>query len=73
MLMFSLKGWIILAIWLAQSAVYRGISTAVVAAHSAFSSFKFSLTATPFTFMGTDAGDLICFRSIVAYQRLWEA
>ncbi|WP_249674303.1 bestrophin family protein [Pseudomonas abieticivorans] len=71
-LLFSLKGSIIPAIW--RKVLFTVlISSAVVAIHGTLLSFKFSLTATPFTLWGLTLAIFLGFRNTVAYQRFWEA
>lgn len=71
-LLFSLKGSIIPAIW--RKVLFTVlVSTAVVAVHGTLFSFKFSLTATPFTLWGLTLAIFLGFRNTVAYQRFWEA
>lgn len=71
-LLFSLKGSIIPAIW--RKVLFTVlISSAVVAIHGTFFSFKFILTATPFTLWGLTLAIFLGFRNTVAYQRYWEA
>lgn len=71
-LLFSLKGSIIPAIW--RKVLFTVlVSAGVVAVHGTFFSFKFILTATPFTLWGLTLAIFLGFRNTVAYQRYWEA
>ncbi|WP_422418890.1 bestrophin family protein [Pseudomonas sp. GZD-222] len=71
-LLFSLKGSIIPAIW--RKVLYTVlISSAVVATHGTLFEYKVILTATPFTLWGLTLAIFLGFRNTVAYQRFWEA
>jgi len=71
-LLFALKGSIVPVIW--RKVVFTVlISSIVVAVHGTFFSFKFELTATPFTLWGLTLAIFLGFRNTVAYQRFWEA
>lgn len=71
-LLFSLKGSIVPAIW--RKVLYTVLlSSAVVATHGTFYHYKVVLTATPFTLWGLTLAIFLGFRNNVAYQRFWEA
>lgn len=71
-LLFSLKGSIIPAIW--RKVLYTVLlSSAVVATHGTLYHYKVVLTATPFTLWGLTLAIFLGFRNNVAYQRFWEA
>ncbi|WP_027348795.1 bestrophin family protein [Halotalea alkalilenta] len=71
-LLFSIKGSIIPAIW--RKVLFTVlISSAVVAAHGTLYLHEVTLTATPFTLWGLTLAIFLAFRNTVAYQRFWEA
>ncbi|GLK89356.1 bestrophin family protein [Pseudomonas turukhanskensis] len=71
-LLFSLKGSIITAIW--RKVLFTVlISSVVVATHGTLYHYKVVLTATPFTLWGLTLAICLGFRNTVAYQRFWEA
>jgi putative membrane protein len=71
-LLFSLKGSIIPAIW--KKVLYTVLlSSFVVATHGTLFHYKIVLTATPFTLWGLTLAIFLGFRNSVAYQRFWEA
>ncbi|MDU9414269.1 bestrophin family protein [Pseudomonas sp. zfem005] len=71
-LLFSLKGSIIPAIW--RKVLFTVlISSVVVATHGTLYHYKVILTATPFTLWGLTLAIFLGFRNTVAYQRFWEA
>jgi putative membrane protein len=71
-LLFSLKGSIITAIW--RKVLFTVlISSLVVASHGTLYHYKVVLTATPFTLWGLTLAICLGFRNTVAYQRFWEA
>ncbi|SDJ58023.1 putative membrane protein [Pseudomonas delhiensis] len=71
-LLFSLKGSIIPAIW--RKVLYTVLlSSLVVATHGTLYHYKVVLTSTPFTLWGLTLAIFLGFRNNVAYQRFWEA
>lgn len=71
-LLFSLKGSILTAIW--RKVLFTVlISSVVVATHGTLYHYKVVLTATPFTLWGLTLAICLGFRNTVAYQRFWEA
>lgn len=71
-LLFSLKGSIITAIW--RKVLFTVlVSSVVVATHGTLYHYKVVLTATPFTLWGLTLAICLGFRNTVAYQRFWEA
>lgn len=71
-LLFSLKGSIVTAIW--RKVLFTVlVSSAIVASHGTLYHYKITLTATPFTLWGLTLAICLGFRNTVAYQRFWEA
>ncbi|GAB7563875.1 bestrophin family ion channel [Methylobacillus methanolivorans] len=71
-LLFSLKGSIIPAIW--RKVLFTTVlSSLVVATHGTLYHYKVTLTATPFTLWGLTLAIFLGFRNSAAYQRFWEA
>lgn len=71
-LLFSLKGSIIPAIW--RKVLYTVLlSSLVVATHGTLYHYKVVITSTPFTLWGLTLAIFLGFRNNVAYQRFWEA
>lgn len=71
-LLFSLKGSIIPAIW--RKVLYTVLlSSLVVATHGPLYHYKVVITSTPFTLWGLTLAIFLGFRNNVAYQRFWEA
>ncbi|SNS00864.1 putative membrane protein [Methylobacillus rhizosphaerae] len=71
-LLFSLKGSIIPAIW--RKVLFTTLlSSLVVATHGTLYHYKVTLTATPFTLWGLTLAIFLGFRNSAAYQRFWEA
>lgn len=71
-LLFSLKGSIIPAIW--RKVLYTVLlSSLVVATHGTLYHYKVIITSTPFTLWGLTLAIFLGFRNNVAYQRFWEA
>lgn len=71
-LLFSLKGSIVPAIW--RRVLYTVLlSSLVVATQGTFYHYKVILTATPFTLWGLTLAIFLAFRNNVAYARYWEA
>lgn len=71
-LLFSLRGSIVLVIW--RKVLYTVLlSSLVVVTHGTFFEYKVVLTSTPFTLWGLTLAIFLGFRNSVAYQRYWEA
>ncbi|MGQ7248834.1 bestrophin family protein [Halomonas sp. V046] len=71
-LLFSLKGSIIPAIW--KKVVFTVlISSIITMTHGSLFDFQMVLTATPFTLWGLTLAIFLTFRNTAAYQRFWEA
>jgi len=71
-LLFSLKGSIIPAIW--KKVVFTVlISSIITMTHGNLFDFQMALTATPFTLWGLTLAIFLTFRNTAAYQRFWEA